>query len=78
MTKRKATSQRRAAVPTPPKKTLPVERLFYTRQEAAEVLRISLKTLDQIINRKLVRAIRLGRRRILIPAQELERIAGGA
>jgi excisionase family DNA binding protein len=50
------------------------EEILYPRAGAARRLWISLRKLDQLISRKEIRVIRIGRR-TLVPAAELERFA---
>ena len=50
------------------------EEILYPRPGAARRLWISLRKLDQLISRKEIRVIRIGRR-TLVPAVELERFA---
>jgi excisionase family DNA binding protein len=51
-----------------------LERLFYSRQEAAAMLSISESTLDVAIGRGMLRVVRKGRR-VLISKGELERFS---
>ncbi|MGA2609605.1 MAG: helix-turn-helix domain-containing protein [Terriglobia bacterium] len=50
------------------------EKLLFTRAEAAAMLSISLRTLDNLQARKEISVRRIGRK-VLIPATELERFA---
>jgi excisionase family DNA binding protein len=50
--------------------------LVVTREEAAEVLRLSLRTVDKLLAAGQIVARRVGRR-VLIPRAEIERFAGG-
>lgn len=52
----------------------PAPKLLYTRKDAADMLSISVSSLDTMIGRGMLRAIRKGRR-VLIHKTELERIA---
>lgn len=54
--------------------TIAPEPLLYTRQAAATMLSISVRSLDYMVASKLLAARRLGSR-VLIPAGELRRIA---
>ena len=45
----------------------------YTRREAAEALRISLRTLDTLLAQGKLRGRRIGRR-VLVPQSELEKL----
>ena len=45
----------------------------YTRHEAAQALRISLRTLDTLLAQRKLRARRIGRR-VLVPQSELEKL----
>jgi excisionase family DNA binding protein len=49
-------------------------KLTYNRKEAAEMLSISVSSLDVLIGRGMLRAIRKGRR-VLVHRTELERVA---
>lgn len=49
-------------------------KLLYTREEAAELLSISVGSLDVLIKRGFIRPRNFGRR-LLIPREELERLA---
>jgi excisionase family DNA binding protein len=51
-----------------------IERLLYSREEAAAMLSIAASTLDVAIGRGLLRAVRKGRR-VLIHKAELERFS---
>ena len=55
-------------------KTKP-EAVLYSRAEAAAMLSVSARTLDYWIEKSLMRAVKLGRRRVGIPATEVRRIA---
>ena len=50
------------------------EAVLYSRVEAAAMLSVSPRTLDYWIERGLMRAVKLGRRRVGIPAAEVRRI----
>ena len=52
-----------------------VERLLYTRVMAAEMLSISVRSLDHLIAHKRLNARRVGHR-VLVPRAELLRFAG--
>jgi excisionase family DNA binding protein len=52
----------------------PLPKLLFTRQEAAEVLSVSTSTLDMMIARGMIRAVRKGRR-VLVHKNELARAA---
>jgi excisionase family DNA binding protein len=57
-----------------------VEKLLYTRQEAADLLRVSVGTVDNLIERGELRFRRVGgaiRGRVLIPRTEILRFAEG-
>lgn len=51
-----------------------MEKLAFNRRESAELLSISLRTLDSLLARKELRFRRVGRR-VLITRIELERFA---
>lgn len=56
-------------------------REFYRVEEAANLLRISRHSVYRLIKQGELRAIQLGMRRTVIPAEEIERLvasAGGA
>jgi excisionase family DNA binding protein len=50
-----------------------MEKLAYTRRESADLLSISLRTLDSLLSRKELRFTRIGRR-VLITREDLERV----
>jgi excisionase family DNA binding protein len=50
--------------------------LLVTREEAAEALRLSLRTVDKLLAAGQILARRVGRR-VLIPRTEIERFARG-
>ena len=52
----------------------PAPKLLYTRKDAADMLSISVSSLDTMIGRGMLRAIRKGRR-VLVHKTELERVA---
>ena len=47
--------------------------LAFSRQEAAEALRISLRTLDYLLSQRKLRGRRIGRR-VVIPRSEVEKL----
>lgn len=49
------------------------EQMAFSRREAADTLRVSLRTLDSLLSQKKLRGSRIGRR-IVIPRAEIERI----
>jgi excisionase family DNA binding protein len=51
-----------------------LDRLLYTRNEAARVLSVSLSTLEVLITRGVLRPRRIGRR-VWLPAAELQKFA---
>lgn len=51
-----------------------VQPLLYTKRDAAALLSLSLRTIDNLIWRKDLKTKRIGRR-VLIPATELKRLA---
>ena len=51
--------------------------ILFTREEAAEALRLSLRTVDKLLADGQIAVRRVGRR-VLIPRAEIERFAGGA
>lgn len=51
-----------------------VNRQAFSKAEVASLLGISLATVDRMIGRNQLRAIRLGQRRIIIPHDELDRV----
>ena len=62
------------ALPIKHKPQSAVQPLLYTKRDAAKLLSLSLRTIDNLIWRKELKAKRIGRR-VLIPAAELRRIA---
>jgi excisionase family DNA binding protein len=50
------------------------DRLLYRRIEAAEALGLSIRTIDFVVAKQLLRVRRIGRR-VLIPKAEIERFA---
>jgi excisionase family DNA binding protein len=50
--------------------------VLLSKRHAAEMMGISLRTLDDLINRKQLTVIRIGRR-VLVPRKVLERLADG-
>ena len=59
---------------TPTIAATPTEPLLYTRQAAAQMLSISVRSLDYMIANKAITPRRIGSR-ILIPTTELRRVA---
>lgn len=53
-----------------------MQELVVTREEAAEALRLSLRTVDKLLAAGQILARRVGRR-VLIPRTEIERFARG-
>jgi excisionase family DNA binding protein len=53
-----------------------VEKLLYSRRDAASALSISVRSLDYLIERGLLQTRRLGKK-VLIPAADLRRFAKG-
>ena len=53
------------------------ERLLYSKNEAVELLGLSLRTIDYLIARGELKARRVGPKRVMIPRTELERFASG-
>lgn len=53
-------------------------REFYRVEEAANLLRISRNSVYRLIKRGELRAVQLGMRRTVIPAEEIERLAASA
>ena len=49
------------------------ERVAFTRVEAADTLRVSLRTLDYLLAQGTLRGRRIGRR-VLIPKTEIDRL----
>jgi excisionase family DNA binding protein len=49
---------------------------FLNREETAKTLRLSVRTIDSLIGRGEITVRRVGRR-VLIPADEVKRFAGG-
>jgi excisionase family DNA binding protein len=47
-------------------------KLVYTRAEAAEVLGVSLGTLDYMLKAGQLKSIRIGKRLIMIPRAEID------
>jgi excisionase family DNA binding protein len=47
--------------------------LAFSRQEAAEALRVSLRTLDYLLSQRKLRGRRIGRR-VVIPRSEVEKL----
>lgn len=54
-----------------------VDRRAYTREEAAQALTISTRTLDRLIRGGRLAVVKIGAR-ILIPATEVDRLLGTA
>jgi len=54
--------------------SMEIQALFYNKQESAQILRVSERTIHQLIRQKLLRAMRVGRR-VLIAHEELLRFA---
>ena len=52
------------------------DRLAFSRSEIAAMLGVSLATIERMIHAGKLRAVRVGRRRILVPRTELERLLG--
>jgi excisionase family DNA binding protein len=52
-----------------------MDRLLYSRKEAAAQLSVCLSTLDQLVARGELKVRRIGAR-ILVPRKELERLVG--
>jgi excisionase family DNA binding protein len=52
----------------------PAPKILYTRAEAAAALSLSVSTLDMLVGRGMLHAVRKGRR-VLIHKTELERVA---
>jgi excisionase family DNA binding protein len=50
--------------------------IFLTREEAAKVFKVSLRTVDTLIGNGELSVWRIGRR-VLIPTDEVKRFAGG-
>jgi excisionase family DNA binding protein len=53
---------------------LPSEKLLFSREEAAEMLSLSVSTLCVVINRGMIRVRRLGRR-VMIEKREIEKFS---
>jgi excisionase family DNA binding protein len=51
-------------------------KILFSKRDAAEVLSVSLRTLDHLINQKQLIVTRIGRR-VLVPRKALERLAAG-
>lgn len=51
-----------------------LDRQAFSKAEVASLLGISLATVERMIGRKELRAVRLGQRRIIIPHDELDRL----
>jgi len=51
-------------------------KILLSKRDAAEVLSVSLRTLDHLINRKQLTVTRIGRR-VLVRKEALERLAAG-
>jgi hypothetical protein len=56
--------------------TSPIEKLLYSRKDAAQALSISIRSLDYLIERGDFSTKRIGKK-VLIPAAELRRFARG-
>lgn len=54
-----------------------VTRTEYTRHEAAERLGLNLRTIDQYMADGLLEVRKVGRRRVLIPAESVEALLAG-
>lgn len=53
-------------------------RLAYTVPEAAQLLRVSTRLVYEMVRRGELKAVRLHRRRLVIPARALEQVLAGA
>lgn len=51
-----------------------MDKLLFSKKESATVLGVSLRTVENLINRKALETRRIGRRR-LVPRRSLERLA---
>ena len=49
-----------------------MEKLTFTRREAAQVLGVALSTIDRLIRQNEIIALRISPRRIVIPKKALE------
>lgn len=47
------------------------KQIAYRRDEAARMLRVSVRTLDALVRERALRACRVGRKRIIIPADAI-------
>jgi excisionase family DNA binding protein len=52
--------------------TSPLPKLLFTRTEAAQMLALSLRTIDTLVMNKQLKAVRIGRA-VRIPLDELQR-----
>jgi len=61
---------------SPPKseRTVAIEKFFYSRNEAASSLAVSVRSIDYLISDGKLRTRRMGRR-VLIPSEDVKRLA---
>ena len=52
-----------------------MERILHKKQEAAEVIQVSLRTLEKLIASQQIKTVRSGKKCVRIPAGELKRFA---
>jgi excisionase family DNA binding protein len=52
--------------------------IAYRRDEAAKLLHISVRTLDALIRERSLRSCRVGRKRVIIPAEAISEFLSGA
>jgi excisionase family DNA binding protein len=57
-----------------PAKVVPFEKFFYSRNEAASSLAVSVRSIDYLISYGKLRTRRKGRR-VLIPSEDVKRLA---
>ncbi len=50
------------------------ERLAYSKGEVAKMLGVSLSTIDRMVRDEKLRTIHVGKRRVLIPREEVQRL----
>ncbi len=53
------------------------EKLAYRREDAAKMLHVSVRTLDGLIRDRVLRSCRVGRKRVIIPAEAITEFLSG-
>ena len=54
-----------------------MEQIYFTKKEAAELMRISVRTLERMIKAKEIETVRPAGGHIRVPRSEMERLAAG-